>query len=1021
MDFIQYEKNGRSVYAQFSKTVAAILTAAIQAEQGYRLQQITHRAKQPASLKNKLADRNLTDTQVLEEEIKDLAGCRVVFYTNNDVSKFINSGIVNENFSIVDAKIHHPRRGSQSPTERYISNHFVVTLRPERAALPEYAEFAELRCEVQIQTILNHAWAEMAHDTIYKKPFLENFGTKMFDNIEERLRKISDQYLLPAGYEFQRIASDFERLMEGKELFERDALALIVEAPNNNARADALRSFSESVLPLYDNPQEEYTNIVEQLLIAAERSCAVEPVDIETPYGDLPAKTASDILKAIVNILSQYRYLDVNITFDALCGLYGRFNEEADEKALFELGKALSKHDMRLWKDYGPAVQILLLDLMEALNDAQRRGMHPLLLVMLTEILGVEVTATTSDSSTITWHQGVVMVSAELRMARGRAVALLKMQYELVQNSTDRYSVLQALQSATRLPMRGHGNELIRMVLEDSEQVIAFHIEKISDLEFDKQQSAENWVNRFYLMFRDLPESMRSDAGLVDAADAMSRVALVFRDEANVDGDFVIYKVLIGFNSVYPPGWDSERFQYEQAEQYRNQQVDKYLGSINADSSDVWFDRVERFSKTESNDLATFPVFGRFLERWAASQPDFMLGKLDGIEGSIARFLPAILAGLMESEQYAATFSMMEKWLDAGRHIDHIVWFLRSADTVNSPFLRRSVGGLLRRSLISARRLSDSHAMRNVVIASATQFSTNPTRLLRSIFLAALGWLASQGDSSWVRIPWFSWRNNALIGSLDEAESARVLVAMLPFPFLEYASEDIVAAIAIRWPALAIQFLGDRQVFAKTEEAPLGYDAVPFTVHSLREPLAAAPDLLLEGARLWFDAAPLLFTYDGGRLIATTFPNLEGLEVQLQTLIDTGEDDNLSFVLQILCAYDGRACVDSFVQSILIRVAVDHPLVDHLRSVYGLAGVVSGEFGFVDLHVDRRNRIAPWLRDESDSVRVFAEQLICEIDQQIAVETRSAEASIAMRKLQYGEDLGQGRELDAQELSAHHD
>lgn len=55
-----------------------------------------------------------------------------------------------------------------------------------------------MKCEIQIQTILNHAWAEMAHDTIYKAPILGNFGGKAFDDIESRMRKIARKYLVPA-------------------------------------------------------------------------------------------------------------------------------------------------------------------------------------------------------------------------------------------------------------------------------------------------------------------------------------------------------------------------------------------------------------------------------------------------------------------------------------------------------------------------------------------------------------------------------------------------------------------------------------------------------------------------------------------------------------------------------------------------------------------------------------------------------------------------------------------------------
>src|SRR5207244_443352 len=97
-----------------------------------------------------------------------------------------------------------------------------------------------LRCEIQIQTILIHAWAETSHDITYKRSEAKGFGKRAMDSIEARLIKIMDEYLLPAGYEFQKVQHDFQRLMQGKELFDRDALAALDASSNNNERHDIL-------------------------------------------------------------------------------------------------------------------------------------------------------------------------------------------------------------------------------------------------------------------------------------------------------------------------------------------------------------------------------------------------------------------------------------------------------------------------------------------------------------------------------------------------------------------------------------------------------------------------------------------------------------------------------------------------------------------------------------------------------------------------------------------------------------
>jgi len=50
----------------------------------------------------------------------------------------------------------------------YLSLHYVVSLNEERANLTEYKKYKECKCEIQIHTILQHAWAEIEHDLGYK-------------------------------------------------------------------------------------------------------------------------------------------------------------------------------------------------------------------------------------------------------------------------------------------------------------------------------------------------------------------------------------------------------------------------------------------------------------------------------------------------------------------------------------------------------------------------------------------------------------------------------------------------------------------------------------------------------------------------------------------------------------------------------------------------------------------------------------------------------------------------------------
>ena len=226
MDLEEYKKTGRSRYEKLAKIVFELLERAIADEPSYRLQQIQHRAKTVESLRRRIEEIGQVDSDEIEAYRKDLAGCRVVFYTNNDVNRFAGSGLLSELFEVdwERSKFHQPGPAQHSADQLFQSYNYVLKLKSDRTALLEYREFDGLYCEVQVQTSLNHAWAEMAHDTIYKRPELRGFGTRQLELIDSRLEDAMRKHLLPAGYLFQRIAADVDRLAQGKALFDSGVL-----------------------------------------------------------------------------------------------------------------------------------------------------------------------------------------------------------------------------------------------------------------------------------------------------------------------------------------------------------------------------------------------------------------------------------------------------------------------------------------------------------------------------------------------------------------------------------------------------------------------------------------------------------------------------------------------------------------------------------------------------------------------------------------------------------------------------
>src|ERR1700730_775824 len=101
MNFDGYEKKYQTLYGGFARTVRDILEKAINGEDGIpRPQSIQWRAKEASHLKPKLEARGLLDSLSIEDEIKDLAGVRLIFYTNTDADSFLNSRLIPVNFEV---------------------------------------------------------------------------------------------------------------------------------------------------------------------------------------------------------------------------------------------------------------------------------------------------------------------------------------------------------------------------------------------------------------------------------------------------------------------------------------------------------------------------------------------------------------------------------------------------------------------------------------------------------------------------------------------------------------------------------------------------------------------------------------------------------------------------------------------------------------------------------------------------------------------------------------------------------
>jgi putative GTP pyrophosphokinase len=113
----------------------------------------------------------------------------------------------------------------------YLSVHYLVPLLRQRTDLPEYRRFDGLVAEIQVRTILQHAWAEIEHDIQYKSL------TTIPSGVRRRFMSLAG-LLEIADREFQAVQDEDERIRnEAKISIQMDQLE------NVEITADALRKY----------------------------------------------------------------------------------------------------------------------------------------------------------------------------------------------------------------------------------------------------------------------------------------------------------------------------------------------------------------------------------------------------------------------------------------------------------------------------------------------------------------------------------------------------------------------------------------------------------------------------------------------------------------------------------------------------------------------------------------------------------------------------------------------------------
>jgi putative GTP pyrophosphokinase len=158
-------QNQRPLYVEYALKLSDLLRELL-VQEAVMCQAIEQRAKGIDSLREKLRRPGKAYQNGIAE-ITDLCGLRIITYSLDDVRRVCD--LVQHEFEVIPE--HTVDKGAMlGPAEfGYRSRHFVVELSTGRSSLAEWKRFSKLRAEIQVRTVLEHAWSAIDHSLRYKR------------------------------------------------------------------------------------------------------------------------------------------------------------------------------------------------------------------------------------------------------------------------------------------------------------------------------------------------------------------------------------------------------------------------------------------------------------------------------------------------------------------------------------------------------------------------------------------------------------------------------------------------------------------------------------------------------------------------------------------------------------------------------------------------------------------------------------------------------------------------------------
>lgn len=773
-----------------------------------------------------------------------------------------------------------------------------------------------------------------------------------------------------------------------------DALKQALQKAQASLRVDTQYDLLEQSLAVLETIGHRFSDEVAAEIIAFIATIKTRQItyaaELSTFASDIATyQNASTLVVRAIEALLRLRYLATQTITQALLKLSVDEDKVIRSKAIDGL-KTITAYNLDVFygsdnqSGIGGYPQEQVLELLLGYRDEQLIEFQRAVFAIAESLLSPTIEGTSWSSAAVTISRAATPAGGGVADIRGDTIRLLKRLYALVERTTGKLSVIGVLNDATR-PHHAPtgGDEATAMITRNTQDVLDFYESLISTADFQIVQKIES--NSYWIFYHAPNEQVK-------------RYALRIEKAVAANEEYQIYKTLIGFEGIFT-GWEQLRKNdsyWEETDKFRTEKAVEFAASITSENFPVWRVRILSYVKTQSDDLATFPIFYRFLETFAKAQPKLALRFISVDTNEVAGFLIPLLRGLWVTPEQPAVRQLMDEWITAGQYL-----YESTKQFLDCPTLDRT---LVKRFLDRAAELSDLPTIALVMSVAVSNYRDDDS-IIDELFMPALEILTERGSPHWIFDLWFRREARVVISKLNEHGTHLILQNLMFLEKIDYHAEEILYLIAQRMPETVLTFLCQRlSEEAQGKKKRKTYDAIPYTLHKLDKPLAAIPKEAVRIVRAQYDGDFGMFVFRGAHLLKTIFPEFSPeFETELLSLVEEGGDQNIEFVLAVLRNYEGQTFIHNLCKAIVKKVPADSQFRNEVSIALLSTGVVSGAYGFAEAYEQKKMEMHDWLNDPSDVIREFSACYVEGLNKMIAADRQRADEEIALRKQRFDE------------------